>query len=47
LVVLADGLEKRITLARLGYRNAVLVGKGLELRVGPAVVGQYSETSGR
>jgi hypothetical protein len=37
LVVLTDSLEKGVTLAGLGNRNAVLVGKSLELRVGPAV----------
>jgi hypothetical protein len=42
LVVLADGLEERVTLAGLGNGNAVLVGESLELRVGPSVVGQYT-----
>jgi hypothetical protein len=36
LVVLADSLNERVTLAGLGNRNAVLVGESLELRVGPA-----------
>ena len=38
LVVLTDSLEKGVTLAGLGNGDAVLVGKGLELRLGPAVV---------
>jgi len=38
LVVLTNGLEERVTLAGLGDGNAILVGEGLELRVGPAVV---------
>ena len=37
LVVLTNCLEKGITLAGLGNRNAVLVGKRLELGVGPAI----------
>jgi hypothetical protein len=37
LVVVTDSGEERVTLAGLGYRDAVLVGEGLELRVGPAV----------
>jgi hypothetical protein len=35
LVVLTDSLQEGVTLAGLGDRNAVLVGEGLELRVGP------------
>lgn len=35
LVVLTDSLEERVALAGLGNGNAVLVGEGLELRVGP------------
>jgi hypothetical protein len=35
LVVVTNGSEKGITLAGLGDGNAVLVGKGLELGVGP------------
>jgi hypothetical protein len=36
LVVVTDGGEKRVTLAGLGNRDAMLIGEGLELRVGPA-----------
>jgi hypothetical protein len=35
LVVLADRLEEGVALAGLGNGNAMLVGKGLQLRVGP------------
>jgi hypothetical protein len=41
LVVLADRLQERVTLAGLGNGNAVLVGESLELRVGPSVDSQY------
>jgi hypothetical protein len=37
LVVLADRLEEGVTLAGLGNGNAILVGKGLQLRIGPAI----------
>lgn len=37
LVVVTDSCEKRVTLAGLGDGNAMLVGEGLELGVGPAV----------
>jgi hypothetical protein len=37
LVVLANRLQKRVALAGLRDGNAVLVGEGLQLRVGPAV----------
>jgi hypothetical protein len=36
LVVGSNLLEKSVTLAWLGNGNAMLVSKGLELRVGPA-----------
>jgi hypothetical protein len=38
LVVLAGSLEERVTVAGLGNRKAVLISKGLELRVGPTRV---------
>jgi hypothetical protein len=38
LIVLTDNLEERIALTGLGDWNAVLVGEGLELGVGPAMV---------
>lgn len=41
LVVLADSLQKGVTLARLRNRNAVLVGESLELRIRPAAKRQY------
>jgi hypothetical protein len=37
LVVVTDGGKKRVTLAGLGNRDAVLVGEGLKLRIRPAV----------
>ncbi len=37
LVVVTDGGEKRVTLAGLRNRNAVLVSESLELRVGPTI----------
>jgi hypothetical protein len=38
LVVFTDSLEKGVTLAGLGNGDAVLVGKSLDLRVGPAMM---------
>lgn len=37
LVVLANGLQKRVALAGLRDGNAVLVSEGLQLRLGPAI----------